>query len=387
MPRNPSLTARHAATGIEWWVVLALVFGGVVAAVIAASVILSAQHSLGWGFDFRAYFEAAQRLVATGTPYQAETLNGPFRPGPSGLYLYSPVPALVIVPLTWLGAAGATFAWLFIRLGLLVLTCLLMPVPRWVKLATLAVSIVSFQFLYDLNLGNVSLIVTFLAVVCWRWLDKPIGGLAVAASLTIRPTMAVIAAWWIVRRQWQAVAWTVVGGAAIVLATLPFVGIDPWLQYATVLGHVSEVTGVAQNVDFGSTVLALGGPQGLAVVSLVAGYALALGAILFSLRRDREIGFAVTLMATLLLSPLLWDHYLTNLIVPGALLAARGRRWGVLLPLLGWLPALLLPFVVAAGMLLPFAAHDRGKAALQVGRDEAEPIADADAGVSGTAGA
>ena len=71
-----------------------------------------------------------------------------------------------------------------------------------------------------------------------------------------------------------------------------------------------------------------------------------IGALILSLRRDREISYAVTLMATLLLSPLLWDHYLTNLIVPAALLAARGRRLGVLLPLLGWLPLVLLPFVV-----------------------------------------
>ena len=74
--------------------------------------------------------------------------------------------------------------WLLLRLGLLFATCVLMPVPRWIKLATLGVSVVSAQFLFDLNLGNVSLIVTFFAVVAWRWLDKPLSGLSIAASLT-----------------------------------------------------------------------------------------------------------------------------------------------------------------------------------------------------------
>ena len=58
-------------------------------------------------YDFDAYYDAALRLMATGTPYQAETLDGPFRPGPYGLYLYSPPLALLFVPLTWLGEHAA----------------------------------------------------------------------------------------------------------------------------------------------------------------------------------------------------------------------------------------------------------------------------------------
>ena len=97
-------------------------------------------HSAGWGYDFRAYYEAALRLMATGSPYQPETLGGPFQPGPSGLYLYTPLPALMIVSLTWLDASAATLVWLMIRLGLIVGMCALMPVPRWVKVAMLGVS-------------------------------------------------------------------------------------------------------------------------------------------------------------------------------------------------------------------------------------------------------
>jgi hypothetical protein len=171
-----------------------------------------------------------------------------------------------------------------------------------------------------------------------------------------------------------------------VAASLPFVGLDPWLQYATVLRHVSNVMGVPRNLDLGSTALALGVIPEVSNVFLIGGYALAIVAILLGLRRDREIGYVVTLMATLLLSPLLWDHYLTNLIVPAALLASRGRRFAVLLPLLGWLPLAFLPLVTILGMLLPFLAPDRGAKALDVSRDEPEPIADADPSLSGAAG-
>jgi hypothetical protein len=388
MRRRSSETVRRVAPGNESWITLALLLiGGVVVALIGISTIMAAQHSAGWGYDFRAYYDAALRLLSTGTPYQAETLAGPFRPGPADLYLYTPVPALLVVPLTWIGPDGATLTWLFIRLGLLLGACALMPVPRWVKLATLGISVISSQFLLDLNLGNVSLIVTFFAVVAWRWLDKPVSGISIAASVTVRPAMGVIWLWWIVRRQWVAVTWTVLGGAAIFLASLPFVGLDPWLQFVTVLRNISDVDGVLRNLGLGATALSLGLSEPVANLALIGGYVLAIGAILLSLRRDREIGFSVTLMATLLLSPLMWDHYLTNLIVPGALLASRGRRWGVLLPLLGWLPLLLLPAVTVVGMLVPFLAPDRGEPALGLSSGQGEPVADLDASPSGVAGA
>src|SRR5947208_16918057 len=112
-------TVPRTVPDLEWWVPLALMIGGGIVVLIGATVILGAQHTAGWGFDFRAYYDAALRFAASGTPYQDETLLGPFQPGPAGLYLYTPVPALLIVPLTWLGPSAATLAWLFIRLGLL----------------------------------------------------------------------------------------------------------------------------------------------------------------------------------------------------------------------------------------------------------------------------
>ena len=80
----------------------------------------------------------------------------------------------------------------------------------------------------------------------------------------------------------------------------------------------------------------------------------AIGAMLFSLRYDRETSFMVTIGATLLLAPLLWDHYLSMLLLPAAFLAQRGRWWGLGLPLLAWLPPEVLPLLAVAGTILPF---------------------------------
>jgi Glycosyltransferase family 87 len=351
-------------------------------ALIGASVLVAAftlwiGRSPGWAYDFHAYYDAALRLIATGSPYQLETLSGPFRPGPYGLYLYSPPLAVLFVPLTWLGENWAVMAWLALRVGILALSCALMPVSNAIRLATLGVAALSAPFLFDLNLGNISLIVTFCAVVIWRWLDRPIAGVALAVALTLRPTMALVLGWWLLRGKWRPIAWTAAAALVIFVATLPFIPVQLWFDYLAVLRNVSNVTGVRSNVDLGSSVLLLNGPMWGATIALYAGYAIAAVAVLYSLRRDRELSYVVTVMATLLLAPLLWDHYLTMLLLPAAFLASRGRSWGLLLPLLCWSPQLLavwftslrgiaeftLPLVALAGLLLPFTAPSRGKPA------------------------
>jgi hypothetical protein len=339
--------------------------GAVVLAVAMVTWLGSA--AAGSAYDFHAYYDAALRLVATGTPYQAETLSGPFSPGPYGLYLYAPPLAVLFVPLTWLGEQPAMLVWLLARIGLLVATCALLPMSRPLRLAAFGVAALSVPFLLDLNLGNVSLIVTFLAVVTWRWLDRPLGSIALAIALTLRPTMGIVLGWWLLRARWRPILWTVIAAAVIFIATLPFVEIGGWTDYVTVIRNLSGVTGVPKNVDLGSSVLLLGGPAWLATAALFAGYALAIGALLVSLRRDRELSYVVAAMSSLLLAPLMWDHYLTILLLPAAFLASRGRTWGLALPLAAWIPLLagawLYPALAIAGLLLPFVAPDRGERA------------------------
>ena len=62
----------------------------------------------------------------------------------------------------------------------------------------------------------------------------------------------------------------------------------------------------------------------------------------------------VAVTASLLLSPLLWDHYLALLVLPAAFLAQRWAPLALALPMLSWLPAVLHPVlvVVALGLLL-----------------------------------
>ena len=59
------------------------------------------------GADALAYRGAAERLLATGSPYRPEQLAGPYDPAGGLRYLYPPLFALFLVPLLLLPPVGA----------------------------------------------------------------------------------------------------------------------------------------------------------------------------------------------------------------------------------------------------------------------------------------
>jgi hypothetical protein len=348
---------RRAATRWAGPLILALVVLAAAFLAVASLTFRGAADPSGWAYDLKAYLHAAERLAHGTSMYVPETLAGPFRPGPFGLYLYAPPLAVALLPFTAITVAVAADVWLVLRLVLLVATCWLMPVRPRLRLLTFVVAAFTSPVLIDLNLGNVSIIVAFLSTVAWRWLDRPLGSAAMAATMSLRPTLGIFLAWWLIRRRWVALAWALASGIVLILITLPFAGIGSYTDYLAVLRNLGDVSGVPKNADLSSTLLLLGAPAVVATAALLAGYVLAVGAVLISLRRDTEVSFMVTLGASLLLSPLMWEHYLISLLLPAAFLAQRGRPWALALPLLAWLPREFLPPLAIAATLLPFVAR------------------------------
>jgi hypothetical protein len=327
--------------------------------------------SPGWGYDFEAYLLAAYRLAHGESPYLAWTLAAPFRPGPYGLYLYAPPLAVALLPLTALSVPASTAVWFVVRGLLLIGSCLLMPLRWQTRAVVLGVAAISEAVLVDMNLGNVSLLVLFASVVAWRFLDRPAGAASIAFAMTVRPTFAIYFVWWVLRRRWREIVVCLVTGLAIILLTLPFVGISGYRDFLTLLRNLSDVTGVPNNQDFGSAVARLGLPSLASTAALFLGYLIAVVAIVVSLRRGAEISYLVTLGATLLLSPLLWDHYLVLVLPAMGFLLERRTVAGATLALLTlfWMPAWLAPFVALGATLGPFLARPAAPANQQPSDD------------------
>jgi hypothetical protein len=343
-----------------------LALAGIAVAFLCLSLLTFLQSS-GWGYDFEAYYLAALRLAhgGGGEIYLQHTYEQPFQPGPYALYLYAPPLAAVLLPFTSLSLDAATLVWFGLRVLVLALACAIMPVRPGIRLLAFASAATSAAVLIDLNLGNVSVIVTALLAVTWRWLDRPVGSVALAVAMSVRPTLGLVIVWSLLRRAWKPVVWTILAGLAIVALSIPVVGWTSYVNFFAVLRNLSELTGAPNNLDLGTTMLRPGFGPMVATTALFAGYAFAIIAVLASLRYDREVGFMVTIGASLLLAPLLWIHYLAGLVLPAALLAQRGRTWALLLPLLTWLPPVFMPFLAIVATLVPFLVARRPQVAAQ----------------------
>ena len=342
--------ARHGRAGRPA-LVLASVAAGVAALFLAVAV-SGFVHSSGYGFDFNCYYRGAERLLHGEGLYLPQNLNGPFEHGAPAVYVYAPPLAVLLAPAALLGFDVAALGWLLLHVAAFVGACALMPVVRHVRLACFAVAAFSAPLLIDFNLGNVSTFVLFLTVVGWRSLDRPVGSIALALGIAIRPQMAIMLLWWLARRKLGAFVWTVGTGLLVIAATLPFVGVSGYLDFLRVVRN-DQVAGVAHNGSLESVAIAAGLLPPLPIIVFLAGATIALGAIAYSLHRDAELSYVVTVSATLLLTPLLWGHYLVLLVIPAAYLAHRGRLWALALPLLGWLPEGAVAVGAFAGLLLP----------------------------------
>ena len=351
---NPGSTHRR----IDWLFVGATTLAalGLIWLLIAMPIL---DGTPNWADDVRAYQSANQRLAEEGTLYSELSLQGAFEPIAQNLYLYPPPLGIAMGLLAWAPGQEGAVAWYLLHIVVLALVCALMPVRSRTKLLTLGLAALSFGVLRDLTMGNVSVLLLLPLVLGWRWLDRPAGSLALAVAASVRVTFGIYLLWFLVRRAWRPFLWMTMGGLALIVLSLPFVGIDGYRDYLTVLGNVSDTADLVQNRHLTVTALWLGVPVEQAWLALVPVYVLAVCAVVASRRRDPEVGFMVTAGAALLLAPLIWDHYLSLVLLPAAFLAERGRPWALLLPLATWLPGELLPIVSIATLLLPFLARDK----------------------------
>ena len=331
-----------------------------VGAVVLAFAVLVFIGSRGFGYDFAAYDEAARRISAGASVYLPDTAARYAAGAYEGLYLYPPQLAIAMVALTVFDPAAATMAWLLIRIGLLALGCAVLPVRPRTRLLTFAVACISYPVLFDLNLGNISVVAFALSAVAWRTADRPAAAFAHAALIAMRFPFGIFFVQWLVQRRWRSIAWTIAAGVTLILLSLPIVGLTTYLDYVTILRGLPDISTGPHNLSLRSTVLTLGVSPDVAALAMPVGYLAGLGAVAYAAaRRDADVAFVVTATATLMVSPFIHPHYLVLLLLPAALLADRGRSWAIALPLLGWLPDPFLPLAAPLAMALLLTASAR----------------------------
>jgi Glycosyltransferase family 87 len=273
-----------------------------------------------WGFDFAAYWTAAGRVAAGGSPY-APTVN---QAGSFLAYLYPPPLAVAFAPMAGLGADYHDAAWPWLVVRALFAVAALVVLLRYIgmkrgEIAVITVAVMALPAVaWDLIMGNVNLLLMAMLAVAWLGLrsgragGETAAGALIGLATLIKVFPALLIVWLLLTRRIRGAVVSVLVILGVALATLPVVGISGWTDYLRVVTD-------------------LAGPGGLTAFSILGPIVILAGLVAAAwstLQHPPWVSFSVCILAAMLLSPTLVATYLALAVLPLILLLAYSRsQW------------------------------------------------------------
>ncbi len=283
------------------------------------------------GYDFRAYHQAVIRLVnGIGLYDMSFTEAGAF-----GLFFYPPPFAVLVLPFAFVAAEPAILTWVGLSIGAFLVGVAILPVSRSVRWWVVLLAGWSFPFVYAVKLGQVGPILFLLFAVGWRGIDQPIRlGVSAAFGAAIKLQPGLILGWALLTRRYRAVVAGVIVLATLGVAATLIAGPGSWADFIVLVRTVSDPITTPQNLTPGAVAYQGGLAPGVATLLQLVNTIAVVGATLAAIRwATAEASFLVVVVASQLVSPILWDHYAMLLLLPVAYLLSSGRWWALAIPL------------------------------------------------------
>jgi hypothetical protein len=271
---------------------------------------------------------------------QAALRGLPVYPVPGTAAVYSGFsfvyPYFVVWPfmlLAVLPQAIGTAVFFAVSAGAVLAACVAMKSGPWRSSLVLCTAFT----ITGLQLGAISPLLFAGTVLLWRLRDRPAVFLLAAPIVASKLFLAPLLLWLLLSRRYRALAWAGASTLALLASGFLVGPIDPG-QYLSILSQLGAheaqagfgVIGALMNAGF-AMVAAQASAVALTLVVLTAAY----------VRNARTPGgderalFAAAVVASLLLTPVLWSHYLV--LVLAVLLALDvSRRWFVVFALGSW---------------------------------------------------
>ena len=310
------------------------------------------------GFDFLAYHQAAGRLLAGDPLYDMSfTQTGGF-----GLFYYPPTFAPFVLPFGALSGTTATWSWIALSIVAFLVGVAAMPVSRTVKWTTILLAGWSFPFVYAVKLGQVGPLLFCLFALGWRWLDRQVAlGVVGALGAAIKLQPGLVLLWALLTSRFRAV----VAGGVVLLAlagiTTVLAGASAWTDFLTLIRTVSDPIRTAHNFTPGAIAFAYGASADVAgLIQLISTVAVIVLLVASTRWATDEASYMTAVIASQLVSPIVWDHYAMVLLLPVAYLLASGRWWAVVIPLatawplVGVTPPVAYPILFWATLVATF---------------------------------
>ena len=265
--------------------------------------------------DFHAFRGAAQDALGGASPYpQVDTITI----ARAEQLVYPPVVAFLFAPFAVLPSSVAVVFYLFVIAAAVPLTVWALGVRDW-RLFGVAFLWPTTQTVF--GVGALGSLLTLCVALAWRWRNSlwraaPFLAVAVVAKLFLWPLLV----WLVATRRVKTAGATVaigVGATAVAWAAIGFGGLR---EYPHLLGKLVDVFGP---IAYSPSALAmtLGASRDASrVVILLLAVPLLYGIVRLARDRDGDRrSLTLALGAALLLTPILWLHYLVLLLVPLAL--------------------------------------------------------------------
>lgn len=269
-----------------------------------------------WAPDFRGGLWPAARAVLNGSsPYARPNASILFALKNS--FVWPPTLAVIAMPLAHLPFSLAIALWNVTCTAALIGGLWLLEVRDW---RMYVLSVCSYPFVESLYMGQPEGIFVLLLAVGWRYRDALAGPVSVGALIAAKLLAWPLLVWLLFTRRLRATAVATLTAAALVLGSWALIDFHGLLQYPRLLaadsrafeGYTFSMSAVGLAMHFGAHQF----------TATAAAWLLGLGAGLLTVacsQRSDAGWFSGALVTGLLVSPLLWTHYLLVLFVPLAI--------------------------------------------------------------------
>ncbi len=318
----------HVRTALE---AFAFVLAPLVAPLVILAYLLGAYHARagtvdgiyfpdgGFLFDLHVMWKAGHDIVTGHSPYP---------------FVYPAPAAFLMVPFGALPWKLAVIAFTLVLIGSLVLALRLLGVKDW---RCYGAALACVPMTSSLTIGTLGPLLLLATAAAWRYRNRRlVVALAVVGAVVTKLFLWPLVIWLIATRRFRTAAATVALGIGVVFGSWALLGFDGLRQYPH---RISRVAGLEQEKSFSPFALARSlGMSATATQIMFAVLTLAAIAAIVILARghdgDRR-AFVAAVGAGLVLSPIVWLHYLVILFAPIALYRRRlSAAW--VLPLAFW---------------------------------------------------
>jgi len=334
-PSGTALTPRRVAE------LAVLAFLTVLPVVVVGLVFFDSIRGDSVAFDFKPFFRAAESILDGESPYPSDTDPLTADAGP---YVYPPLPALTVLPLTVLPDLAAGL----LVMVALVLAALAIPYVLGIRDWRLyALALLWPPVISAIQTGNVTLILALAAALAWRHRDRTwTGAAAIGVTLAAKFFLWPLVVWLAATRRFASAVLTCVIGGALLLGSWAVIGFAGLVDYPDLLERLEDTVGGDSYTLFIVAQDAGASPGVARAVWLAVGLALLAAVVVVAHRGNERAAFVLAIAASLSLTPIVWLHYFAFLLV---VVAIAQPRMGIV-----WFVPFALVLTPGSGQPTPF---------------------------------